>query len=96
MAPNIVPQASQTLLKLPPELRLSIYAYIHNFSLNLDIDEGGCENLSKAWESTPLARLAATCRLIADEARYYVESLPSSRRLAIVGPSEALSARSCT
>jgi len=52
MAPNIVPQASQTLscplLKLPPELRLRIYAYIHQFDLDLDIDESGCENLSKA------------------------------------------------
>lgn len=76
-----MPQASLTvscpLLRLPPKLRLRIYAYTHELSLDLDINEYGCEDLSKAWESTPLVKLAATCRLIADEARHYYRSLPT-------------------
>jgi hypothetical protein len=81
MASTIMPQASLTvscpLLKLPHKLRLRIYAYTHELSLDLDIYEYGCEDLSKAWESTPLVKLAATCRLIADEARHYYRSLPT-------------------
>jgi hypothetical protein len=59
MAPIIMPQASQTqscpLLKLPPEVRSRIYAYTHALSLDLDLTGDGCDNLSKAWESTPLS-----------------------------------------
>ena len=75
-----MPQASLTvscpLLKLPPKLRLRIYAYTHELSLDLDVNEYGCEDLSKAWESTHLVKLATTCRLIVDEARHYYRSSP--------------------
>ncbi|GAB7327769.1 hypothetical protein MBLNU13_g11579t1 [Cladosporium sp. NU13] len=90
MASSFVPRASQTLscplLKLPPKLRLRIYAYTHELSVDLDINEYGYEDLSKAWGSTPLVKLAATCRLIADEARHYFRSLPtgSLQRRALV------------
>jgi len=89
-----MPQASQTLscplLKLPPELRLCIYAYTHQFSLNLEVDEeDDREDLSKAWESTHLVKLAATCRLIANETRDYVRSLPSARRTAVMDLSDS-------
>jgi hypothetical protein len=84
MASKVVLQASQTpsclLLKLPPELRLYIYAYTHRFQISVEINDYGRENLSKAWESTQLVKLAAICRLIAEEARRYVRSLPSLDR----------------
>lgn len=104
-APVIMPQASQTqscpLLKLPPEVRSRIYAYTHSLSLDLDLTGDGCDNLSKAWESTPLVTLAATCRLIADEARNYYRSLPAGNytRRALVdllpsgGPDSCVSIR---
>lgn len=88
MSQNVVPFGSQTsscpLLKLPPELRLLIYTYTHSFSLDLDVNETACKNLSEAWESTHLVRLATTCRLIANETRDFVRSLPSARRAATV------------
>lgn len=90
MASSIVPQASQTLscplLNLPAELRVLIYGYTHMLSLDIELNSYTYDSgyLSKVWESTPLVNLAATCRLIAGEARHYVRSQPKSRRRAAV------------
>lgn len=82
MAPGSVPPTSSCpLLELVPHLRLRIYAYTHQLSPDLDIDEECCETFSKAWESKPLVKLASTCRLIADEARHYFRSLPITTTL---------------
>lgn len=82
MAPgSVAPTTSCPLLKLLPHLRLHIYTYTHQLSPDLDIDEECCETFSKAWESMPLVKLAATCRLIADEARHYFRSLPTTTTL---------------
>jgi len=93
MEHNVIPQASQTpscpLLQLPPELRLLIYGFTHSLDLDLEIKRRGCAKLSEAWESTPLVKLAATCRLLAEETRGYVRSLPSSQRVALVDISTA-------
>jgi hypothetical protein len=104
MASNTMPQASHALscplLKLPPELRLLIYAYTHSIDLDLEYYYvHDFEDLSEAWTYTPLVKLASTCRLIAKEARGYVRSMPESQREVLVellapdGPKRNLATR---
>lgn len=89
MASTIAAQASPAegcpLLKLPAELRLRIYHYTQE--LRLEIDTSGFResmNMRQSWGSTPLASLAATCSLVANEARDFVRSLSATRRVAHV------------
>ncbi|KAM0701985.1 hypothetical protein Q7P35_010895 [Cladosporium inversicolor] len=93
MASNVVPQASQTLscplLKLPPELRLLIYTHTQRLDLDIELNDNDGEKLSIVWASTPLVKLAATCHLIAREARDHVRSMPNSQREALVDLSGA-------
>jgi hypothetical protein len=76
--------SSCPLLRLPPELRILIYTHTQQLRLDLDIHESGGTQLSQAWESTPIVNFAATCRLIAQEARDYMRSMPGSQRTALV------------
>lgn len=85
MSSTIASQAPPTetclLFRLPPELRLHIYH--HTYSLRLETQiRWKTEDLEQSWASTPLVSLAATCRLIANEACVLVRSLPASQRVA--------------
>jgi hypothetical protein len=94
MASNVTLPASHTdnclLFKLPPELRLNIYQYTHQIRLDNPGSSTDALNQSwkSSWESSPLVQLAATCRLIANEVRPIVHSLPASKRVAHVEISE--------
>lgn len=90
VASKVLPTEGCPLFKLPPELRLRIYHYTHKHQLEnvISIHEEDL-SLSQSWASTPLVRLAATCRLIANETRDFVRSLPASQRVAHVEVSGA-------
>lgn len=76
-------------IKLPtdqpptPELRLLIYDHTRALRIKKEL-RGRPEALKRSWSSTPLVNLAATCHLIANEARAHVHSLPPSQRVARV------------